>query len=354
MTHEGTTPDRHAQVDAETAAQSVLDAMLAAVTDGSHHARRPLEVESGPLFDRFVDIGVTMRQMWVDADQQTALIDRFEAVPRADHRRGADRDPGRTACCRGITRPRRGSTTSATRSSGSGSSRTTGMIYGEFSEEELARYLDLVAPYVCMDGRMFDLGSGLGKVVLTTALTMPFERCTGVELLPYRHDLAVERRDLVLHARDRALAELGGTLADDVPLVLPSGALTTSAHVLNYEDRVQLVQGDMFEADLTGASLVSRTARASARSWTGSPGSWRRDLPSGALVTTTTYELPHPAFRLVREFPADTLAWTTVYAYRREGRLDRLPPPPPRSAGYALDAQEWGAGVRALMAEETQ
>ena len=63
--------------------------------------------------------------------------------------------------------------------------------------------------------------------------------------------------------------------------------------------------------------------------------------------------MAHPAFRLVREFPADALAWTTVFAYRREGKLDRLPPPPPPSVRHEPDAEEWEAGVRALMAEQS-
>ncbi|BBZ27238.1 hypothetical protein MMAD_15330 [Mycolicibacterium madagascariense] len=332
-------------------ARAVLDAMVAAVTDGSYHTRTPLDVTSGPMFERFVDIGLAMRQMWVDPEQQTALIDRLRPF------RGMIIGGSPTAIQPHGLLPRGRTTTTRLDDVGDDELREwfiedNRLIYGEFTEMELANYLDSVAPYFCTDGQMYDLGSGLGKVVLTTALTMPFERCTGVELLPYRHALAVERRDLVLRARDHALAALGGTLTDDVPLVLPSGVTTTAAHVLNFEDRVHLAQGDMFQAELTDPSLVFMYSTCFSTFIDRIAAKLARDLPSGCLVTTTTYELPHPAFRLVREFPADTLAWTTVYAYRREGKLDRLPPPPAPSVRHEPDAEEWEAGVRAQMAEQ--
>lgn len=42
-------------------------------------------------------------------------------------------------------------------------------------------------------GVMVDLGSGLGKAVMSAALSLPFARCIGVELLNYRHRLAQVR-----------------------------------------------------------------------------------------------------------------------------------------------------------------
>ena len=352
MTHHLIQTDDDAIQRRAWAARTVLDAMSAAVTDGSYHARTPLQVESGPLFDRFVDIGVAMRQMWVDPDQQTALIDRLRPL------RGMIIGGAPTAIQPHGLLPRDHTTTTRLDDVSDEELREwfvedNRLIYGEFTEVELANYLDSIAPYVCTDGQMYDLGSGLGKVVLTTALTMPFERCTGVELLPYRHALAVERRDVVLRARDRALASLDVPLTDDVPLILPSGVPTTAAHVLNFEDRVHLIQGDMFRAELNDASLVFMYSTCFSTFMDRIAAKLARDLPSGCLVTTTTYEMAHPAFRLVREFPADALAWTTVFAYRREGKLDRLPPPPPPSVRHEPDAEEWEAGVRALMAEQS-
>eukprot|EP01034_Spumella_vulgaris_P028001 gene28001-34792_t len=59
------------------------------------------------------------------------------------------------------------------------------LIYGEFQRYELENYFDAIAPYIAPGGQMMDLGSGLGKVVMSAALALPFARCTGVELLPY-------------------------------------------------------------------------------------------------------------------------------------------------------------------------
>lgn len=68
-----------------------------------------------------------------------------------------------------------------------------GLIYGEMQRFELENYFDAIKHLVPPGGVMVDLGSGLGKVVMSAALSLPFARCIGVELLNYRHRLAQER-----------------------------------------------------------------------------------------------------------------------------------------------------------------
>jgi hypothetical protein len=84
------------------------------------------------------------------------------------------------------------------------------LIYGEFQRYELENYFDAIAPYVTPGGEMIDLGSGLGKVVMSAALALPFARCTGVELLGYRHAMATERRARLLARAGELLAGCSG------------------------------------------------------------------------------------------------------------------------------------------------
>jgi hypothetical protein len=327
--------------------QAVLDAMLSAVADGESHQRIPLDVQPGPQFDRFVDIGLSLRQTWLDPSQHTALIDRLRPFRRLMI------GSAPTAIQPHGLLPA-GATTTTRLSDVSDEELQqwlvddNRLIYGEFSKRELTNYFDAIAPYFSMDGEMFDLGSGLGKVVLMAALAMPFQRCTGVELLPYRQDLALAHRDTILRARALAVAKQGGALSGHLPLTLPTGVTTSARHLLDYRDRVRFVQQDMFDADLTGASLVFIYSTCFAAMMERLGKKLAEDLPLGCLVSTATFQLQHPGFRLIREFPADTVAWTTIYLYRREGRLDALSEPP-RIELHEKDVETWEAELRAAM-----
>jgi hypothetical protein len=72
-------------------------------------------------------------------------------------------------------------------------------------------------------------------------------------------------------------------------------------------------------------------------------------LPEGALVTTTTYPIKHPAFRLLQTHAPGTLSWTSVMIYQRVG------PPmaePACEARYLHqpDADAWEARAREELA----
>ena len=81
------------------------------------------------------------------------------------------------------------------------------------------------------EGDVFvDMGSGLGKMVISTAMTRPFRECRGVEILPELHDKATT-----------ALDRLRTAMGEDAFSSLPP---------------VRLVCGDMFAMDITDADVV--------------------------------------------------------------------------------------------------
>lgn len=223
------------------------------------------------------------------------------------------------------------------------------LIYGELQRYELDNYFDAIAPLLPPGGVMVDLGSGLGKVVMSAALALPFERCIGVELLAYRHGLALERRDQLLALAHRGLASLPLPLGADTPLTLPCGAAARGSHLLELGARIAFIESDMFKVDVGGASLVFLYSTCFSPLMDAIAAKLARELREGALVSTTTYELNHPAFTLLKRYPAGTVAWTTVLLYRRSGPLDDLPSAETRHL-YVPDAAQWEAQARQDMA----
>lgn len=201
------------------------------------------------------------------------------------------------------------------------------LVYGEFSPQELDQYFAALAPWLPQQGQgaghFIDLGSGLGKVVLTAALALPGMRCSGVELLGYRHEMAQARLAAMLAAGD------------------PQEAAAIAA-------RVQLRQQDMFEADVRDATLVYLYSTCFAPLMARLADKLARELQPGALVTTTTVPLPHADFELLQRFDPPSVAWTTVFLYRRRG--SRHAAPCAARALYEPDGAAWEAAVRAAFA----
>ncbi len=74
--------------------------------------------------------------------------------------------------------------------------------YGEMlpaATSHLLRYLKLGPQDV-----FYDLGSGVGKIVLQTAMTVPLARCVGIELMRSRHRIA---HRLIERARSEGLLQ---------------------------------------------------------------------------------------------------------------------------------------------------
>jgi hypothetical protein len=222
----------------------------------------------------------------------------------------------------------------------------SGLIYGEMQRFELENYFDAVRPYLPPGGIMVDLGSGLGKVVMTAALSLPFSRCIGVELMTYRHRLAQDRLVRLLTLARQGLEALPEPLKVDTPLPLPSGVVANGRHLLELGARIAFIENDMFKVDVRGASLVFVYSTCFGPLMDALSNKLARELAEGALVSTTTYPIKHPAFRLLEAHAPGTLSWTSVMIYQRVG-------PPTAQAVledrylHQPDADAWEARARA-------
>jgi len=227
-----------------------------------------------------------------------------------------------------------------------------GLIYGEMQRFELENYFDAVKPFLPHGGVMVDLGSGLGKVVMTAALTLPFVRCIGVELLNYRHRLAQERLVRLLTLARQGLQSLPEPLKPDAQLRLPSGVMATGRHLLELGSRILFLENDMFKVDVRGASLVFLYSTCFGPLMDAISDKLARELPEGALVSTTTYPIKHPAFRLLQSHAPGTLSWTSVMIYQRIGPQMTEPASEARYL-HQPDADAWEARAKGELAAVT-
>jgi len=107
-----------------------------------------------------------------------------------------------------------------------------------------------------------------------------------------------------------------------------------------------LTGADMFEADLRDADMVYIYSTCFASLMERLSDKLARELAPGALVSTATFPLQHPAFELVRRFE---LAWTPVYLQRRRRDAQGAAAAAPRLR-YEPDSQAWENAVRAQFA----
>jgi|TARA_B110000977_G_scaffold103554_3_gene135151 hypothetical protein len=103
-----------------------------------------------------------------------------------------------------------------------------GYFYGELSWLGAWNLVGLAKPKV---GDVFlDMGSGLGKMVLSTAMTRRFKQCVGVEILPELHQKACD-----------AVTKLRESVGEDAFGMLPP---------------IKLECGDMLAVDVGDADVV--------------------------------------------------------------------------------------------------
>lgn len=230
------------------------------------------------------------------------------------------------------------------------------LVYGELSREELERYFAAVSPYLTSGMKFVDMGSGLGKVVMSAALHYPFAQCKGIELLPYRHRLACERFAEVLKVGQEGMTQMAATGAqisasEDVPL--PWGAQLKLLHLLTMPARVVLEEGDMFGCDVSDAGLVFIYSTCFGSFMHKIAHKLANEMPEHGLVSTTTYALNHPAFELVKRYPAKSLAWTDVFIYRKLGKPGEDVWPELDGAtiasAYRPDPDEWEVKARQVL-----
>jgi len=148
---------------------------------------------------------------------------------------------------------------------------------------------------------------------------LPFTRCVGIELMNYRHRLAQERLVKLLTLARQGLQGLPRPLTLDTALLLPSGLPATGRHLLELGARIAFIESDMFKVDVRGASLVFLYSTCFGPLMDDLSNKLARELPQGALVSTTTYPIKHPAFRLLQSYAPGTLSWTSVMIYQRIG-----------------------------------
>lgn len=348
--------------------EDVLAALLDSVEGGELHVRPLRALLDSGRFARFTEIGLALRRAFRDPAQRDYFLSRLKPhlryviglLPASIQRHGM-LPPEPAMLPPEVLQLEQVSDAELRQwlvDDGS-------LIYGEFQRYELENYFDAIAPYIAPGGEMMDLGSGLGKVVMSAALALPFARCTGVELLPYRHAMAMERRAQLLARAAGLLAALAPPqpegsppqsqsqpvpLSPDTPLALPGGRMATLRHLLELEARIELREQNMFEADVSRASLVFIYSTCFAPLMDALAAKLARELPQGCLVSCTTFPLSHPAFRLLHHFPSNSVAWTSVFLYQRMGPADGPAPQPAHL--YAPDPDEWEARVRAECASQ--
>ena len=219
------------------------------------------------------------------------------------------------------------------------------LIYGELKREELDAFFAEVSPLLEHNNEFIDLGSGLGKVVMTAAVSVVFESYLGVELLPYRHKLAIQRfEDFCQSITER--------IADPTAQVIGSQSQDVSnqfnvEHLWQIPSKVSFQSGDMFACDVSRASLIFMYSTCFGSLMHKIANKLGNEAPEGCLVSTTTYAINHPGFELVKHFPAKSMAWTDLRIYRRVGKGPWPEQEQPSSSGS--DPQKWKESARELL-----
>ena len=218
------------------------------------------------------------------------------------------------------------------------------LVYGELKREELDAFFAEVSQLLEHSNEFIDLGSGLGKVVMTAAVSVAFESYLGVELLPYRHKLAAKRFDDFCHCINDCPAEPAAEAISSYSQDTPSQF--DLEHLAQLPSKVSFQPGDMFSCDVSRASLIFMYSTCFGSLMHKIANKLAHEAPEGCLVSTTTYAINHPGFELVKHFPAKTMAWTDVRIYKRVGQGPWPEQEAPSSIGS--DLKNWKESAREL------
>lgn len=165
--------------------------------------------------------------------------------------------------------------------------------YGEIVPQAFHEVLSAVSP---REGEVFyDLGSGTGKATLLAALTFPFSRSVGIELLPGLGDAA---------------RQVLGRFDTEVRPQLPP----------EYQQRkIEFVDGDFLQADLSEAGIVFAHGTCYPHELIGQLGAKLAELKPGARVVLVghTFHTPELGFLRMMMMRAD---WGTALAALYERR----------------------------------
>ncbi|MES2604451.1 MAG: histone methylation protein DOT1-like protein [Pseudomonadota bacterium] len=329
--------------------EDVLEAMLQSLEGGEQH-RRPLLDPNDAAFSDYIEIGIALRDCLRQPARRDYLITRLKphisliigTLPAGIQRHGLLPELSEQDYQSRHWRQLEVINDAELRQWLIDDGR---LIYGELKRHELENYFDMIAPLLPANSVMYDLGSGLGKVVMSAALSLPLARCVGVELLPYRHRMAEERLASMLAVCTRSMATLPAPVQPDAPLKLPTGGNTNAHHLLGIRARIHFIEQDMFAADLSDANLVFIYSTCFGSLMDALGERLAQALPENCLVSCTTFALKHPGFKLLYHYPSKTLAWTGVYLYQRVGKLETLPAAAP-GYSYPPDTDKWEAEAR--------
>ncbi|MEY3886186.1 MAG: hypothetical protein RL650_278 [Pseudomonadota bacterium] len=332
--------------------EDIREAMLKSVEGGEYHPRQKiLETSTLPYTD-YLSIGLALRECFLNPQKHEILIQRLRplagtiigVLPPGIQNQGLlpkDED----LKLESFERKNLDQITDAQLRQwivDDGS-----LVYGELTRHELNQYFNEIGPMLSSAGHFVDLGSGLGKVVMTAGLQFPFETCKGIEILPYRHKMAFDRFRNMLKVGQEGFNRLTTPTHADQLLGLTSSPDMKVAHLLNLPKRVSFQLGDMFTCDIGKATLVFLYSTCFGSFMHKIAHKLANEAPEGCLVSCTTYAITHPGLELVKRFPANTLAWTDVFIYRRVGSQQWATPPEPFS--YLPNLDEWEAKARELL-----
>ena len=192
------------------------------------------------------------------------------------------------------------------------------LIYGELGKEELEIYFKEVNRLVKHRDQFIDLGSGLGKVVMTASISIPFSSYVGIELMPYRQKLALEQYSKFSQAIASEADKLKeiGQVALNSQLQHPTCGYS---HVIGASSKIELRLGDLLSCDIRCASLIFIYSTCFGSFMHKIADKVAKEAPEGCLVSATTYQFDHPGLRLLEHYPSKEMAWTDVRIYERVG-----------------------------------
>ena len=332
--------------------KEIRDAMLLSLEGGQFHTREKIK-ESGTLaYADFLRIGLALKDCFVDLQRHEELIERLKAhvdviigvLPPGIQSQGLLPTPEELADPNFKALALKDVTDEQLRQwivdDGS-------LVYGELTGEELLKYFAELGPLLEPGGNFVDLGSGLGKVVMTASLQFPFASCKGIEIVPYRHSMACERFVGLLKLAQESLNQLKVAVTAEDPIELPWTADMRLSHLLNLPKRASFQLGDMFTCNVSDASLVFIYSTCFGSFIHKLAHKLADETPEGCLVTTTTFKIDHPGLTLIKQLPAQTVAWTDIFVYKRVGAgpWPEQPSPPV----HTPNIEEWEVKARMLL-----
>ena len=332
--------------------KEIRDAMLLSIEGGQYHAREKIKENGALAYADFLSIGLALKECFVNPQRHEELIERLKAhvdviigvLPPGIQSQGLLPTPEELADPNFKALALKDVTDEQLRQwivdDGS-------LVYGELTGEELLKYFAELGPLLEPGGNFVDLGSGLGKVVMTASLQFPFASCKGIEIVPYRHSMACERFVGLLKLAQESLNQLKVAVTAEDPIELPWTADMRLSHLLNLPKRASFQLGDMFTCNVSDASLVFIYSTCFGSFIHKLAHKLADETPEGCLVTTTTFKIDHPGLTLIKQLPAQTVAWTDIFVYKRVGAgpWPEQPSPPV----HTPNIEEWEVKARKLL-----